>query len=100
MTSSDCDSCTESLLEILESSNNICNFILLMDKYEYANLRGRLVKSSIIGNVFVFEPDSFRFKEVGMPYMFFLDNHHRMNNIYIPLKELPDLTIEYLKKKV
>ncbi len=97
-----CKMCIDSQLEILSSlftSNNKYNIILLASNY--LNIRDLIIlkkRHSLHFPIYLLCNDHLPIDvdSLGVPYFFLLDKDMEPQNVFVPQKEMPSFSVEYL----
>lgn len=98
----DCDMCVKEQIQTLQTcrdSLQLCNIVFLAS-YENAVYMRRYLKSYSIDYKVYNLSDKLekQIPDIGAPYYFVLDKRDmRVNDMFVPAKERPDLTINYLR---
>ena len=98
----DCDMCVKEQIRTLQTCRDSLQLfnIVFLASYENAIYMRRYLKSySIDYKVFNLSNELMKqMPDIGAPYYFVLDKKEmRINNMFVPAKERPELTINYLK---
>lgn len=98
----DCESCTDYALEKFVQKTRKWNMkLIVLADYRNSKEIG-LVRNNHSGtenlDYFIMGSSGLPIDEVGMPYYFILDSGMRVNDVFVPVEMLPDLTNRYFSK--
>lgn len=95
-----CESCVVKSLEVftkwVESKKHFNAMIL--GSYDNNRIFYRNVKDYNIGDVSIYNSNNFDIpiEDYGYPYFFVLENNMKIHNVFIPDKEITEITLQYL----